>query len=109
MDAKILQDKKTRLLKKLTTYCETVIPGSMNEQKVNCGGINCKKCKDNQKGHVAWHISYYQKDSIRKNVYAPINKIKEIKKAQSMFLEAKLILSEIAEINLQLLKSRPKK
>lgn len=108
MTVQTMQEKKIKLFKKLEEYCAEIIPGSLNEQKVNCGRLGCKKCERNKKGHVAYHLSYYRKDGTRKNVYTPLEKIKEIQKAQKLFADAKNILAEIAEINLQLWKVRKK-
>jgi hypothetical protein len=108
MTEKALQEKKLKLVKRLEKCCDEIIPGSLNEQKVNCGRPSCKKCEKKQKGHIAFHLSYYSKNGKRKNVYAPIEKIKEIQNAQKLFVEAKVTLGEIAEINLQMLKARRK-
>lgn len=104
MDKKMLNEKKKILVKELTKNVNRMVIGSLYQTKVNCGISTCKKCQNNEKGHLAHHLGYTTSDGKHKTTYISKKLINQVKDGNKYYKETKKIIQNIAEVNLLIMK-----
>ncbi len=106
MNKSVLNQKKKKLENELIKNVNRMIIGSLYQTKVNCGIDTCKKCKNNEKGHLAYHLGYTNSDGKHKTAYISKKILNQIRKGNQYYKETKKIIQDIAELNLLIMKSK---
>lgn len=81
---------------------KNMVKGTINKIYTKCGNPNCK-CAKGEK-HEENRLTYKDSDNISKTVYLSKGKIKKVQKMVSNYKEARLLLNEILELNVKLIK-----
>ena len=79
-----------------------MVKGTINKIYTKCGNPNCK-CARGEK-HGEHRLTYKGKDAISKTVYLNRSKIEKVEKMIKNYQEVKLLLNEILELNVKLIK-----
>lgn len=86
----------------------TVLPGSLLSRMVRCNKPGCRYCeKPAGKGHgPIWILSESLGNRQVRQVPIPKQMKKEVEQSQRAFAQARKLLKQIAQLNLELLKER---
>ncbi len=99
------QDLKTKLVSDLNDIANKMIIGSLYQTKVNCGIKTCKKCMNNEKGHLATHLGYQTSGRKHRTTYISKDLVNKLKKGNQFYKQAKKLLMDIGELNLLIFKT----
>ena len=95
-----LKTRQQELVTKIKDYIDLLI-GSVVSYKMKCGKKNCKCVQG--KRHICFYLSF-KKHGKTVNIYLPKNLVEQARLMTKNHKKLKEILTELSEVNLQLLR-----